>query len=231
MSDCILTFYESNIIKKILYLNYFYFDCDEQEKILNKIYKLLNDNELETQNKNSLLITAVKNYITSNKAMILDGFVNFRIYKYLEILDYIIDSCVNEYLIEKEYVEFINLLKIFVNSKASTANIVHLIYFNSTSILLDENLNIIETDSDIFKAKYLSDISFSSNDFALNSLLNILPKKIIIHVIDLEDEFIQSLKLIFENRITICNDCNICSVYKKISSNDILNKFLKRQKN
>ena len=45
----------------------------------------------------------------------------------------------------------------------------------------------------MFNAKYLSDISFSSNDIALNSLLNLLPKKIYIHLVDNKiDEFIKN---------------------------------------
>lgn len=74
---------------------------------------------------------------------------------------------------------------------------------------------IILTD-DIFKAKYLSDITFSSNDYILNSLLTLLPKKIYIHLTDnYIDEFINTLELVFENRIHLCTDCNICKTYKK----------------
>ena len=64
-------------------------------------------------------------------------------------------------------------------------------------------------------SKYVSDISFSSNDYTLNALLTLLPKKIYIHIINgTEDEFINTLKLIFDNRVYICNDCNICNAYK-----------------
>ena len=67
------------------------------------------------------------------------------------------------------------------------------------------------------KAKYLSDISFSSNDYMLNSLLTLLPRKIYIHLIDnCIDEFINTLNLIFEKRISICTNCNICNFYKNI---------------
>ena len=92
---------------------------------------------------------------------------------------------------------------------------MHLIYKSSESILLDENKNIILNSEDISQAKYLSDITFSSNDYTLNSLLNLLPKKIYIHLIDNSiDEFINTLQLIFENRISICLNCDICDIYK-----------------
>ena len=104
----------------------------------------------------------------------------------------------------------------YVNSEESNCSLIHLIYRNYKPILLDENKNLIKIDDNISNLKYLSDISFSTNDFALNTLLNIIPKKIYIHLIDSnKDEFINTIKLIFENRAIFCTDCSICKIYKK----------------
>ena len=65
--------------------------------------------------------------------------------------------------------------------------------------------------------KYFSDITFSDNDFILNTLLNILPQKIYLHLVSISPnnfDFINTIKLVFENKITICQDCNICNLYK-----------------
>ena len=115
------------------------------------------------------------------------------------------------------------MLKLYIESKDAICPIVHLIYSNGESILLDQEKNIINLEDNIFNAKYLSDISFSSNDYALNSLLTLLPEKIEIHLIGYEDEFIDTLKLIFGTRIYICTDCNLCRTYR------ILNNAQKRK--
>ena len=39
-------------------------------------------------------------------------------------------------------------------------------------------MNLIDIDKNSLNAKYLSDVSFSNNDYVLNTLLNLLPKKI-----------------------------------------------------
>lgn len=131
--------------------------------------------------------------------------MNFRIKKYLEILDEISSEAVNNFIIEKEYLEFISLLKLYINTQSSTCNVVHIIYSNEESILLDQNKNKIDIQTELFSAKYLSDISFSSNDYTLNSLLTLLPKEIYIHLTDnYIDEFINTLQLIFEKRVHIC---------------------------
>ena len=78
--------------------------------------------------------------------------------------------------------------------------------------------DIITIANNSFNAKYLSDITFSSNDFALNALLSLLPKKINAHLITKKDEFIDTLCLIFEEKVYMCTDCNICRTYKIINS-------------
>lgn len=215
IGEVVIEFYEEKILKQLINYNYFYFDEYEKNKILENCIQLI-EPEVYTpklfDNKN------IKEYVKENKAMFLDGFVYFRLKAYLEYLDEVVDSGVNQFVIEKEYREFISLLRVYVESKVPEYNLLHLIYINGESILLDEKRNIVSVSENIYNAKYLSDISFSSNDFALNTLLCLLPRRIEIHLIDDEDEFINTLKLIFEGRVTICKDCDICKTYKILNN-------------
>lgn len=215
IGEVVIEFYEEKILKQLINYNYFYFDEYEKNKILENCMQLI---EPEIYTVKLLDNKSIKEYIKENKAMILDGFIYFRLKAYLEYLDEIVDSGVNKFIIEKEYREFIGLLRVYVESKVPKYNLLHLIYINGESILLDEKRNIVSVSENIYNAKYLSDISFSSNDFALNTLLCLLPKRIEIHLIDEEDEFINTLKLIFEGRVTICKDCDICKTYKILNN-------------
>ena len=109
------------------------------------------------------------------------------------------------------------MLKLYINSKIPESELVHLVYVNEESILLDKNKNIISLTKNNLDKCYLSDISFSSNDYALNSLLTLLPKKIIIHLIGPMDDFINTLQTIFGDNVTLCTDCNICEFYKALN--------------
>ena len=215
---------EEGFLKDILLQNYFYFNSQEREKILTFCFDLFADDYSSTFDKKfQLLYNGFNGFIKNNKTIYLDGFIYFRLKPYFSLLDDVVNNAVNHYLIEKEYMEFISLLKLYINSQKSMCNIVHIIYSHAESILLDENKNIISPDEDIFKAKYLSDISFSANDYTLNSLLNLIPNKIYIHLIDNSiDEFIQTLELVFENRVNLCTDCNICEFYKNSNIDNIL---------
>lgn len=211
-TELIIYLYEQKLLKTILKRNYFYFSSDEQDEILNICNSMLNDEE--SHHKKDLIFLSVHEYIQNNSFMNLDGFTNFRLKDYWEILDYLVDLAVNSFIINREYLRFIDLLQDYISSSESEIDVAHLIYLGKESILLDKNNNLIPIDEHIADAKYLSDISFSTNDYVLNTLLNLLPKKLFIHILEQEDDFISTLKKIFKNRITICYDCEICNFYK-----------------
>ena len=214
--DIIIHFYEKKLISNLLDYNYFYFSDNEKKYILNICKNFSSDLEnLEFIKRKNIIYNICKEYVREHKFVILEGFIRFRLQQYMRILDNLLDSAVNSYIIEKEYIEFINLLKFYINSQIPSNKIIHLIYFKNESILLDEEKNIIKIDTNLSNAKYISDITFSSNDYCLNTLLNILPKQIFIHLVDAnEDEFINTLKNIFGKKVIICFECEICKKYK-----------------
>lgn len=207
LSCIVIDFYEKDIINRMIFKNYFYFNAQEAETVFDISLELLQDKEsVSYEDRLKILVDTFYDYLCVNKKIILDGFINFRLFDYVALLENVIDDAVNKFIVEREYWEFISLLRIYVNSEDSLYNCVHLFYSGDSVTLLDENLCIIDTKSDNFNAKYLSDISFSSNDFALNTLLNILPKKIFLHLESNKiDEFVNTVLLIFENRVEVCN--------------------------
>lgn len=215
LTSLIFENYDEEILKTLLLREYFYFTDMEIKSIL----KILKENSVEDvklyTTKEDILYNTFYNFLKNENKLFLKGFVTFRLKTYKEELAKSIDTAVNQYLIEKEYNEFVSLLKLYINSEGSKCNEVHLIYKNSESFLLDKNQNPIQPNNNLLNNKYLSDISFSSSDITLNTLLNIIPQKIFIHLINMEiDDFINTLELIFEKRVIICTDCNICRVYK-----------------
>ena len=217
LTDTILRFYENRMLKRLLEYNYFYFNNLEKKEIINIASSFIENDTITKEDNYFSIYYSVMDYIKTNKALVLDGFVNFRLQNYMKNLDYIIDISVNKYITDKEYNEFVSMLKLYVSITPPKASLVHLIYLNGESILLDKNKNIIpiDTDDSVFNAKYLSDITFSSNDYVLNALLNIIPKRLIIHLNDNKpDEFISTLKLVFEKKAEICNGCEMCLLHK-----------------
>lgn len=220
LTNCIMKFYEKNIVKRIINCDYFYFDSKEKSIIYNNCLEILDEKDTkDLELRREKIFTCLVEYISENKFFILDGFVNFRLFEYNSLLEECVDIGVNKFIIDKEYREFIDLLHSYINSQKNRTDTIHVIYSNSEPILLDDKQNILAYNNKFDQHKYLSDISFSLNDYCLNALLNLLPKKIVVHMIVDEDEFIETLKLIFENRLMICKECNICKTFALLNVN------------
>ena len=209
ITTVIIHLYQKFMLCKIINDNYFYFFDYEKKEILNICIDNINDLNLEDQ-FNSIYDECFL-YINENKSMILDGFVRFRLYKYTKLLDELVNFSVNKYLVQREYYEFVRLLKEYISTNDPNCSVIHLIYSKTNVVLLNENKILIPIENNISNVKYLSDISFSKNDYCLNTLLNLLPSKIIMHILSTEDEFIETIKLIFSDRITICHSCELCT--------------------
>ena len=83
LADCILSFYESILLKRYINFNYFYFDQFEKKLIEENCYKhIFLEEENSLKYRKEEIWTSVLQYISSSKSMILDGFVNFRLDNY-----------------------------------------------------------------------------------------------------------------------------------------------------
>lgn len=216
ITKAILKYCEEQIVYNNIIFNYFYFNAYEKKKILENTLNLLNEEDISNQCYDYINNEIFRNILFSH-SIYLQGIINFKLTDYIHFLNTQIDIAVNKFLIDKEYLEFVNILKLYIKSESENSKIehVHLIYKDKISIITDDNQNIISYNDNLKKVRYISDISFSSNDLALNTLLNLVPKAITIHLVDgYPDEFINTLKLIFQENVKICEECDICSVYK-----------------
>ena len=117
---------EEDLLKRLIFQNYFYFDLEEREQILGLCFDMMaNDFHKIFDNKFQILNDYFLEFISSHKSLVFSGFVNFRIKKYLNLLDDIVNTAVNQYVVEKEYLEFISLLKLYINSQSSKIGRAH----------------------------------------------------------------------------------------------------------
>lgn len=98
IKKCIEEFYEEEFLKKILEKNYFYLSILERNYILEISKKVLELPDEKIGYKNDILKNAIKEYMKENKKILIEGFVNFRIKDYKELLDKIVEVSVFSYL-------------------------------------------------------------------------------------------------------------------------------------
>ena len=144
LSNLVFDNFEDDFIKAILNQEYFYFDAFEKKQIIDKTNEIYFDDIEALTTKESILFNTFYNFLKSNKKLYLKGFLTFRLKRYFEELGKTVDNAINQYLIEKEYLEFVSLLKLYVNSEESKIDVVHLVYNNKEPLLLDKNKNDFE---------------------------------------------------------------------------------------
>jgi hypothetical protein len=93
-------FYEEKILDKIISDNYCYFESFEKDVILKISEKIIELQESSFKYKKEILKGLIYEYfLDDNKVMVLDGFVNFRLRPYLEVLDYVVDTSVTNFVL------------------------------------------------------------------------------------------------------------------------------------
>lgn len=98
LADTIERFYEKNILKSYINYNYFYFEEYEREIILRICFKIIEIQKEEFEYKTEILKELVFDYLMEYRSVVLDGIVNFRIKEYKEILSYIAEIAIENYL-------------------------------------------------------------------------------------------------------------------------------------
>ncbi len=219
IADYIIKNYENKILKRIINTNYCYFSLFERSKILRFAIDFINTddqyfiNGIHRIRRRNIIIRKLHDYFESSNTIIIDGFVNFRLKEYIKELESVVESAVGEFLKDREYKEFIQLLKYFVNIQDSKYKLLHIVFNkNNKYQIMDETKREI-TDECIneFSADFIaSEINY--DDLLISSLITLAPKKIKIHNVASfsNKELIDTIKNIFTGRVIICESCQIC---------------------
>jgi len=219
--DYIQLYEEPHLIRKIIEQEYYYFDIRERIEIerntlqiLNEEGKLLDFNENITR-KNKI-ISSIIAYLNNDFQLNLKGFLTFRLKDYSLELEETVEKAVEDFLLDKEYNEFIKLLKYFVDIQDSKIETIHIILeADGKYTLYDNNNSLIDNDYIKDIASEISENNFLTyDDLLISSLITIAPKFVYIHQSNTikRSDVIKTITKVFANRVKICNGCDWCKV-------------------
>ncbi|HHZ03400.1 MAG TPA: hypothetical protein GX396_10795 [Tissierellia bacterium] len=193
--------------------NYFYFDEEEVKGIISDI-----EEEIENDIKIQLIFkNKFKEVLEQSNTINLNGFINFRL-KFIKLyVAQVVERCIDSYLMKKEYMDFISIIKLIAESEENHYDIVNVMFNNNKVQVYDKNMQ---------KLKYLNNVEFSAelmdkstyDETVINILLSVSPKKIILHDSKIDKKNKEAyntadiIRRIFEGKVETCNGCKYCEV-------------------
>ncbi|WP_300379301.1 putative sporulation protein YtxC [Clostridium sp.] len=229
----IINLYMSNVLYKVIIKeyknkemfqfltdNYFFLKQDEIIEVEEEIMRILlfeeaikAENLVYCMNRMNSIIDKIKDFLEENAEININGFIRFRMKELREEIEEVINKIIENYMVEKEYKEFVKLLKYFVDIQESKIDEMHIIIKEDGNYLIkDKNGDdlFVEFMKELVESKIDTDAKME--DILISGLITNAPKELIIHGREncLNKEFLNTIDSVFENRVNYCKKCNLC---------------------
>ncbi|MDR7856471.1 putative sporulation protein YtxC [Tissierella sp.] len=216
IQDLILEIYIKQIIKDRVNKICSDYSLSEKEEIIVSTHSTIMNENYYIREKN-IVKEDIVNYLIENNILLIDGYINFRLRRFLYIIDISIEKAIGDIEVEKEYLEFLSMLQYFVDIQEPKSELVNVIVNNNDYYLLDKKNNIIENGllNDMVEDFIYEDISKS--DLLISSLIVLSPLKLIMHIEEGEEqELVTVVSQVFKDKVEFCRGCDLCKVKAKL---------------
>ncbi len=175
LTDFIINKYEAKILKRIINKNY----PEIPNIMMGEIIKLKDE---ESPNERKKVVEEIlRGYFSENDSAIIEGIVNFRLHKYKKLLNATAENLVDIYYLNREYEDFIELLRYFISVQSSRAELIYIIVNEDSmyTVLDDKKCDITkEVLSELVPSEEVKNVAF--DDLLISILISVAPKKIIV---------------------------------------------------
>ncbi|MFO7153522.1 MAG: putative sporulation protein YtxC [Caldicoprobacter oshimai] len=216
LSDFIVNDLQHMMIDRIIEDEYFYFENEDREQIrqevLNAVFEGRESESLFNQLKEKWhdpIRQRILEHLDTHNELIVEGFIRFRLKDFMKELIETVDKIVEELLVEREYNEFIKLLRYFVEIQEPKVREVHVLVDDDRRyILLDDSMRVINNDILKELAREISDTEMSYDDLLISSLITIAPSKITIHGYDKikNTELLNTINKVFRGKVVMSHE-------------------------
>lgn len=219
LADIIIGNLEQFFVSRIVEHNYSYFDRSERDQILAKTMFMLNNSTISNGirylpqiERKDRVLTRILDYLKSNNELIIEGFIRFRLKDYFQELETAVEKAVEEHMMEKEYMEFVRLLRYFVDIQEPKTGSVNIILRDQGVFrLLDEEGKVVDNEYLEGFILQMMDGDIDYGDLLISALISIAPAKIIVHFSETHP-VVETLNSIFGNRVAFCHGCQYCEM-------------------
>lgn len=235
LADFVLEMKESELIRGIVKSYVYYNEPGEFDKITNYAVQILNEgimqeetSDLHKTARKAKLLSQFREYLNLHSSIHVDGFIQFRLKEYQQELKEVVDHAIDEYLLDKEYQEFISLLRYFVLVQDPKMAETHVFHVGDCQFqLMHDDFTPVEVEELDSFFQDIVDQDIQYEDIIVSTLINVSPEKVVIHTEETHHNIVKTISSIFEGRVEICNSCDQCLKIKK--NNGASQKLIRNQ--
>lgn len=222
LSDVIVERWEQELIRRTIRGTYYYFSHDEQDLIARYTGRNLagdagpvENTQLYKVNRKAQILHRLSDYLESADELVVEGFVTFRLRDYIEEVEDAVDRAVDDFLMEREYREFVRLLKYFVDVQEPRIDHVHVL------IRPGGSFKLVDDQGCAIKSEYLEEFvvemvesEVNYEDLLISALITLAPRSVTVHAdtVAERDESIDTIKGVFGDRVRMCYGCEACAM-------------------
>jgi len=211
LAEYLLEEREQHLLRQLVDKDCKGYASEEQARILALAHKILRGEGRVQLGRHAKLRERLSEFLENHRHINPEGFLRFRWPHYFEDLRQVVARAVDEYAAEREYLEFVRLLRYFVEIQEPKLPLVHVsadangfcqVYDATFRQLYHEYLGSFDEEDD-------HDVSYE--DLVISALITMAPRHIILHRHGSSRAgMYNTIRHIFDARATDCHSCELC---------------------
>lgn len=189
-----------------------YQDLDESDiqQVTDHAHARLMVDAAHNRDREELALARLLSFLRDHDTVVLDGAQRFLLpeirHEYIEA----VDQAMDDWLIEREYQEFVRLLRHFVSLNQPKMGTVHVFWRSLEFILEDDHGNQVGEDVVRDLSGGLSEDDSSTHDLLVSALITMGPRQVVFHRKAPADEILRTMHAVFTDHVTQCSGCRRC---------------------
>ena len=184
------------------------------EKALDYLNKGLGQVRGYSVNRKTSLVTQILSCLDHSSVFDIEGFLRFRAHEYKSEVNKAVEYALEEYVVEKEYMDFILLLKHFLDSQKPQLEYLHVGMTPEGKFHLYDNEGVKVTH--LFLEDYQLDNvhELGYEDLLVSALIAVAPRQITLHIrYEGFKDTLKTIRSVFGDRVRDCQGCPLCEKF------------------
>ncbi len=218
LSHIIIDEYEKFLVSRLVDENYAYLSSRDRDIIKRKVAFALDgragrasdlQDGVERSRRKSRVWARLAEYLEKENEIVLEGFITFRLKEYLEDLYDAVEEIAEDYLTDREYREFLRLLRHFMMRQKNKAREVNVVRLGEGYALYDDKMKPFEGEVGSFLANPPDGMDLGVDDVIVSAVVTLAPERVVWHGSKDNSPCYDLIHDLFEDNVALCPGCSL----------------------